>query len=162
MQRVLQSAWQAPRWRVCLPPTITATSSTRVNVRSCLSPAFLPHRLFGWSRPPPNLGTSKQILPVSSAFRPVVTAGPSDHMHTNRLAKEESPYLLQHQHNPVRVILNVFRCHVTCVNYGREPCAQYECCALCYSCPTPRWTGTLGRQRPLTKPFKRTSQFFYQ
>lgn len=31
----------------------------------------------------------------------MVTAGPSDHMHTNRLAKEESPYLLQHQHNPV-------------------------------------------------------------
>lgn len=23
------------------------------------------------------------------------------HAHTNRLAKEESPYLLQHQHNPV-------------------------------------------------------------
>ncbi len=162
MQRVLQSAWQAPRWRGCLPPTITAASSTRVDVRSCWSPAFLPHHFLGWSRRPSTLYTPKKILPVSSAFRPMVTAGPSDHMHTNRLAKEESPYLLQHQHNPVRVKMNVFQYHVTCANHGRKPRAQYECCALLNSCPIPRWTGTLGRQRPLTKPFKRTSQFFYQ
>ena len=114
MQRVLQSAWQAPRWRVCLSPTITATSSTKVNVRSCSSSAFLPHRLFGWCRPAPNFCTWKQILPVNSAFRPTVTAASSEHMHTNRLAKEESPYLLQHQHNPVRVKLNEFRYPVTC------------------------------------------------
>ena len=37
-----------------------------------------------------------------SAFASIVRAGSVDHMHTNRLASEESPYLLQHQHNPVR------------------------------------------------------------
>lgn len=31
----------------------------------------------------------------------MVIAGTAEHLHTNRLAQEESPYLLQHQHNPV-------------------------------------------------------------
>lgn len=31
--------------------------------------------------------------------------GPAAHAHTNRLSKEQSPYLLQHQHNPVSVVL---------------------------------------------------------
>lgn len=35
------------------------------------------------------------------AFPGLVGAGSLQHMHTNRLASEESPYLLQHQHNPV-------------------------------------------------------------
>lgn len=30
-------------------------------------------------------------------------AGSASHKHTNRLAKEQSPYLLQHAHNPVRI-----------------------------------------------------------
>ena len=38
----------------------------------------------------------------TSAFGSIVGAGSVDHMQTNRLASEESPYLLQHQHNPVR------------------------------------------------------------
>ena len=28
----------------------------------------------------------------------------TEHQHTNRLAKEQSPYLLQHQYNPVRAV----------------------------------------------------------
>lgn len=30
-------------------------------------------------------------------------AAEGEHKHTNRLAKEQSPYLLQHAHNPVSV-----------------------------------------------------------
>src|SRR5712664_4795749 len=36
-----------------------------------------------------------------SSSRPPESAGVSEHAHTNRLARETSPYLLQHQHNPV-------------------------------------------------------------
>ena len=31
----------------------------------------------------------------------IVSTQPAAHSHTNRLAREKSPYLLQHQHNPV-------------------------------------------------------------
>ena len=37
--------------------------------------------------------------PVSHA--PNAPSSPTGHSHTNRLAREKSPYLLQHQHNPV-------------------------------------------------------------
>src|SRR5262247_1349388 len=39
----------------------------------------------------------------SAKSRSVVTtnAPTATHAHTNRLAREKSPYLLQHQHNPV-------------------------------------------------------------
>src|SRR5687768_10037035 len=34
--------------------------------------------------------------------RSLVTTTPTSHsLHTNRLSREKSPYLLQHQHNPV-------------------------------------------------------------
>ncbi len=45
----------------------------------------------------PRPAKSESNLPVTtSANSPTVT-----HAHTNRLAREKSPYLLQHQHNPV-------------------------------------------------------------
>lgn len=54
------------------------------------------------------------------------------HRHTNRLAKEKSPYLLQHAHNPVDwyVRLNCFkhnisRCYLFCTNL----------CNLCFRYP---------------------------
>ncbi|MBM3877256.1 MAG: thioredoxin domain-containing protein [Verrucomicrobia bacterium] len=46
--------------------------------------------------PPLNAGTNTTD-PVSIN----ATSAPSKHKHTNRLAKEKSPYLLQHAHNPV-------------------------------------------------------------
>src|SRR5438132_7092219 len=41
--------------------------------------------------------------PKSSNPKDIVTtnAAPLTHAHTNRLAREKSPYLLQHAHNPV-------------------------------------------------------------
>jgi hypothetical protein len=42
--------------------------------------------------------------PTKSQIKSFVTTNPSapvQHAHTNRLAREKSPYLLQHQHNPV-------------------------------------------------------------
>src|SRR6266478_1353868 len=41
--------------------------------------------------------------PRSPDLRTIVTtnAAPITRAHTNRLAREKSPYLLQHQHNPV-------------------------------------------------------------
>jgi uncharacterized protein YyaL (SSP411 family) len=41
-----------------------------------------------------------ELLIASSVFA-VPEPKPSDHAHTNRLAQEKSPYLLQHAHNPV-------------------------------------------------------------
>ncbi len=41
-------------------------------------------------------GDGKKISPVMNATNP-----PATHAHTNRLAREKSPYLLQHAHNPV-------------------------------------------------------------
>ena len=43
----------------------------------------------------------KAISPMSSHTTNVPTANPTVHKHTNRLAREKSPYLLQHAHNPV-------------------------------------------------------------
>ena len=40
------------------------------------------------------------VGPVTGADAPTPMSAPS-HSHTNRLAREKSPYLLQHQHNPV-------------------------------------------------------------
>lgn len=36
------------------------------------------------------------------------TSNPTSHKHTNRLAAEHSPYLLQHAHNPVSLIFLSF------------------------------------------------------
>ena len=44
-------------------------------------------------------GCSRSSLD-SQPVKSVSTPAPS-HAHTNRLAREKSPYLLQHQHNPV-------------------------------------------------------------
>jgi hypothetical protein len=43
----------------------------------------------------------KTISPMSSHTTNVPAAGAAAHKHTNRLAREKSPYLLQHAHNPV-------------------------------------------------------------
>ncbi len=37
----------------------------------------------------------------SAEPQPTVSTNATPHKHTNRLAREKSPYLLQHQHNPV-------------------------------------------------------------
>lgn len=40
---------------------------------------------------------------MAAAAAPAGPGGDNgEHKHTNRLAQEESPYLLQHAHNPVR------------------------------------------------------------
>src|SRR4051812_45344875 len=45
---------------------------------------------------------SNGATPKANTRNPVTTATSSErHAHTNRLAREKSPYLLQHQHNPV-------------------------------------------------------------
>jgi uncharacterized protein len=38
---------------------------------------------------------------LTKKSQPIVTTSPDLPAHTNRLAYEKSPYLLQHQHNPV-------------------------------------------------------------
>ncbi len=47
----------------------------------------------------------------------------------NRLAKEESPYLLQHQHNPVSLLRLLPHCHcetlLVCSNYVRPKTAAF-------------------------------------
>ncbi|KAG7506313.1 spermatogenesis-associated protein 20 isoform X1 [Solea senegalensis] len=76
--------------------------STRGNRRRCL----------GLINPPPPQGDKPRILhpqpawSLSSSFSMSMASGgegPSStpHKHTNRLANERSPYLLQHAHNPV-------------------------------------------------------------
>jgi hypothetical protein len=42
---------------------------------------------------------------------------PTTHKHTNRLAQEQSPYLLQHAHNPVSQIMI---CQITAANRARH------------------------------------------
>ncbi len=49
--------------------------------------------------PPPSAFTTNTIPTVST--NPSSTNAAAKHAHTNRLAKEKSPYLLQHAHNPV-------------------------------------------------------------
>ena len=51
----------------------------------------------------------------------------SEHQHTNRLAKEQSPYLLQHQYNPVRCLSAIAHCTRT---NALHPSVQYHVAAL--------------------------------
>src|SRR3954464_5450978 len=44
---------------------------------------------------------SCSIKPTEPQRRNIVSNATAVHEHTNRLAREKSPYLLQHQHNPV-------------------------------------------------------------
>ena len=46
-------------------------------------------------------GSAADLHPLKSKPPPVMSANAASHSHTNRLAREKSPYLLQHQHNPV-------------------------------------------------------------
>src|SRR5262245_2795683 len=47
------------------------------------------------------LAACSRAAPKSQLKAVVPTNSPSAPQHTNRLAREKSPYLLQHQHNPV-------------------------------------------------------------
>lgn len=52
-------------------------------------------RIFSWS------STNTTFLQNQLTAMASSTTSSNAHMHTNRLANEESPYLLQHAHNPV-------------------------------------------------------------
>ena len=74
--------------------------------------------------PCPSLSSAPQRLRVS-AFGSLVRAGSLSHMHTNRLTSEESPYLLQHQHNPVHTR-----------SYGQYSATVDVCCHCNICCCT--------------------------
>ena len=101
MYQVLRSTCQFTRWRASLRPVTKANLLTGFKIKPYLSAACVP------SEPLVRNGCSSisrrswQASSCRPRFRPLVTAGTTEHMHTNRLAQEESPYLLQHQHNPV-------------------------------------------------------------
>ncbi|KAL5135659.1 hypothetical protein HKD37_03G008516 [Glycine soja] len=60
------------------------------------SPLLLPPFLF---RQPPF--PSSNFKPLTLKVLSMASSHSSHHIHTNRLASEQSPYLLQHAHNPV-------------------------------------------------------------
>ncbi|KAG5055847.1 hypothetical protein JHK85_008357 [Glycine max] len=60
------------------------------------SPLLLPRFLF---RQPPF--PSSNFKPLTLKVLSMASSHSSHHIHTNRLASEQSPYLLQHAHNPV-------------------------------------------------------------
>ena len=68
---------------------------------------------------------------------------------TNRLAKEQSPYLLQHAHNPAS--------HAPCTHALQRPSLPPCMHHISLAC---RWTGTPGASQLLTRPNQRTSQSF--
>ena len=68
---------------------------------------------------------------------------------TNRLAKEQSPYLLQHAHNPAS--------HAPSIHALQRPSLP-PC--MHHISPACRWTGTPGGSQHLTRPKQRTSQSF--
>ena len=49
----------------------------------------------------PGLAACNSQAPKTQLKTAVPTNSSAAHSHTNRLAREKSPYLLQHQHNPV-------------------------------------------------------------
>lgn len=71
---------------------------TGINSTLARSPAVSPHRttLPHWFR-----HLFSRLGSISSKARVMASANTAQHTHLNRLAQEESPYLLQHQHNPV-------------------------------------------------------------
>lgn len=48
----------------------------------------------------PGHSSRREVQPTAIQAR-MASASTAQHTHLNRLAQEESPYLLQHQHNPV-------------------------------------------------------------
>ena len=78
--------------------------------------------------------SNRTARPASAAYRLMATAGTSQHTHTNRLAQEESPYLLQ----------------LFCTR--RSSLLTNTC----------RWTGTPGRLRHLKKPKRKINPSFSQ
>lgn len=150
--RSMHSALRArlPGLRSCSQLHLATPSPCRVNAWiSALAPAntqpVLPTarklKHFGWSRR--LVGRNLQF--AGSQVRPMASASTAQHTHLNRLAEEESPYLLQHQHNPVSKANSV-------VQALRDMKADLsiDCC---------RSIGTPGLQRHLTRLRKKISPF---
>lgn len=89
----------------------------------------------------------------SSVFMSMASGGegpsPSSHRHTNRLASERSPYLLQHAHNPVDWWVTL---HWRFLN-------AYKICMQSHAMFS---VGIRGDKRLLTKRRMKISQSFYQ
>lgn len=89
----------------------------------------------------------------SSVFMSMASGGkgpsPSSHKHTNRLASERSPYLLQHAHNPVDWWVTL---HWRFSNV-------YKICMQSHAMFS---VGIRGDKRLLTKRRMKISQSFYQ
>ena len=105
---------------------------------------------------------------LSRRQRGMAASGAStQHAHTNRLIDEESPYLLQHAHNPVRgwFTIDTFqRWQVSRLCYHRWPLpcparhghpGQPESMPACLTC---RWTGFHGAKRPSRRPESSTGR----
>lgn len=100
MQTVFRSARPLSYWRVQLRSAVQLPSSQPVLLKPVCALAQSQTRPIPRSshfRSPSSLRCAH-----ASAFGSIPRAVSVDHMHTNRLASEESPYLLQHQQNPVR------------------------------------------------------------
>lgn len=90
-------------------------------------------------------------------------ASPAGPAHTNRLAGEQSPYLLQHQHNPVcRQGWRMHRPRTAHVAECNQSASPKRTCPL-IACPvhwavSRRSTGTRGDLRHWKRPSARTSK----
>lgn len=89
----------------------------------------------------------------SSVFMSMASGGkgssPSSHRHTNRLASERSPYLLQHAHNPVDWWVTLHRRFLNADKIYTQTHAMFS-------------VGIRGDKRLLTKRRMKISQSFYQ
>lgn len=100
MQNVIRSVRPLSRFRLQLRAAVRPHQYQPL----LLKPSFVRPRCQS-SRPVSQFGYSALFSsfqrPIPSRDSSIVRAESLQHMHTNRLASEESPYLLQHQHNPV-------------------------------------------------------------
>ena len=104
MQQLLRAVSHIPCGRATFKPGITAKYSRNLSFRPRCTPQL--HCAGRVLCRGSILNFGQTARPASAAHRLMATVGTSQHTHTNRLAQEESPYLLQHQHNPVSTNLH--------------------------------------------------------
>ena len=88
--------------------------------------------------------------------------GAAAHAHTNRLSKEESPYLLQHAHNPVGCGVGGSECRLQAEGQRAWSCAAADVLVARLNHSVGlwaggRWTGTRGERRHSSVRARRTS-----
>ena len=153
MQTVFRSARPLSYWRAQLRSAVQLPSRQPV--------LFKPVCALARSQTRPIPRSSHFGLPSSlrcahaSAFGSILRAVSVDHMHTNRLASEESPYLLQHQHNPVRSAGLQLHQSAAILLMLANARIQYMVVLFC------RLIGTHGAKKLSKRLWQRTNPFFF-